>query len=53
MIAPPDSSLDAEVVAGRGAYVACEHAERCGGCPIIGLPYLEQLAANIVDPYES
>ncbi|MDB4936965.1 MAG: methyltransferase, TrmA family [Labilithrix sp.] len=24
--------------------VLCEHADRCGGCPIIGLPYGEQLA---------
>jgi 23S rRNA (uracil1939-C5)-methyltransferase len=24
--------------------VVCEHAERCGGCPIIGLSYGEQLA---------
>lgn len=24
--------------------VACEHADRCGGCPLIGLPYGEQLA---------
>lgn len=24
--------------------VTCEHAERCGGCPIIGLPYGEQLS---------
>jgi 23S rRNA (uracil1939-C5)-methyltransferase len=24
--------------------VACEHADRCGGCPVIGLPYAEQLA---------
>lgn len=24
--------------------VVCEHAERCGGCPIIALPYGEQLA---------
>ncbi|HSO32458.1 MAG TPA: pseudouridine synthase, partial [Labilithrix sp.] len=24
--------------------VLCEHAARCGGCPIIGLPYGEQLA---------
>lgn len=23
--------------------VSCEHAERCGGCPVIGLPYGEQL----------
>ncbi|MBX3213141.1 MAG: methyltransferase [Labilithrix sp.] len=24
--------------------VACEHADRCGGCPVIALPYGEQLA---------
>src|SRR5690348_9477228 len=24
--------------------VVCEHADRCGGCPIIALPYGEQLA---------
>jgi 23S rRNA (uracil1939-C5)-methyltransferase len=24
--------------------VVCEHADRCGGCPVIGLPYAEQLA---------
>jgi len=24
--------------------VVCEHADRCGGCPIIGLSYAEQLA---------
>ena len=24
--------------------VTCEHADRCGGCPIIALPYGEQLA---------
>ncbi len=24
--------------------VICEHADRCAGCPIIGLPYPEQLA---------
>jgi 23S rRNA (uracil1939-C5)-methyltransferase len=24
--------------------VACDHADRCGGCPVIGLPYAEQLA---------
>src|SRR5262245_30224537 len=23
--------------------VRCEHADRCGGCPVIGLPYGEQL----------
>jgi 23S rRNA (uracil1939-C5)-methyltransferase len=26
------------------ARVVCVHADRCGGCPIIGLPYGEQLA---------
>lgn len=31
-------------VAHAGERVTCEHAERCGGCPIIGLPYGEQLA---------
>src|SRR5580700_2481154 len=24
--------------------VSCEHADRCGGCPIIALPYGEQLS---------
>lgn len=24
--------------------VLCDHADRCGGCPVIGLPYGEQLA---------
>jgi 23S rRNA (uracil1939-C5)-methyltransferase len=24
--------------------IACEHADRCGGCPLIDLPYAEQLA---------
>src|SRR5437870_3762471 len=24
--------------------VVCEHADRCGGCPVIGLPYGEQLS---------
>jgi len=28
----------------QGARVVCEHADRCGGCPVIGLPYGEQLA---------
>ena len=27
-----------------GERVVCEHADRCGGCPIIALPYGEQLA---------
>ena len=27
-----------------GSIFHCEHAERCGGCPVIGLAYEEQLA---------
>ncbi|RYZ59391.1 MAG: RNA methyltransferase, partial [Proteobacteria bacterium] len=27
-----------------GAVVECPHAERCGGCPVIGLEYGDQLA---------
>jgi 23S rRNA (uracil1939-C5)-methyltransferase len=26
--------------------IACEHADRCGGCPLIGLSYAEQLVAK-------
>jgi len=26
------------------AKIACEHAERCGGCPAIELPYIDQLS---------
>ena len=26
--------------------IACEHADRCGGCPVIGLPYAEQLSVK-------
>jgi 23S rRNA (uracil1939-C5)-methyltransferase len=29
---------------GDDARVVCDHADRCGGCPIIGLSYGEQLA---------
>ncbi len=29
-----------------GAVVECPHAERCGGCPIIGLDYGDQLAVK-------
>ncbi len=31
-------------MAGDATRVECEHADRCGGCPIIALPYGEQLA---------
>ena len=39
-LAPPDES-SASAMSER---VVCEHADRCGGCPIIALPYGEQLA---------
>jgi 23S rRNA (uracil1939-C5)-methyltransferase len=41
MTAPSDP---AQVPIANDERVICEHAERCGGCPIIGLPYAEQLA---------
>jgi 23S rRNA (uracil1939-C5)-methyltransferase len=42
---------------GSGPRVDCPHADRCGGCPLIALPYDEQLAhksdrvARAVAPY--
>src|SRR5882672_10438769 len=42
MMAPSEPSLDA--VLPHEERVACEHADRCGGCPLIGLTYAEQLA---------
>jgi 23S rRNA (uracil1939-C5)-methyltransferase len=39
-LAPPDES-SASAMSER---VVCEHADRCGGCPIIALAYGEQLA---------
>ncbi|MBX3189738.1 MAG: methyltransferase [Labilithrix sp.] len=38
----PRAGSPSDEVAGQ--RVVCEHADRCGGCPIIGLPYGEQLA---------
>lgn len=35
---------DRESAAAMTTRVLCVHADRCGGCPIIGLPYGEQLA---------
>src|SRR3954453_9637866 len=35
---------DRDSVAAMSERVVCEHADRCGGCPIIALPYGEQLA---------
>jgi len=42
MTAPSDSALEAAVA--LDDRVGCEHADRCGGCPVIGLSYAEQLA---------
>jgi len=49
MKAPPDSASDVETTQGTSTgdapdeHFFCEHADRCGGCPILGLPYTEQL----------
>ena len=42
MTAPSDPAHQA--AAALEERVVCEHADRCGGCPVIGLPYAEQLA---------
>ena len=46
----PGSTIgDSDLLAGLGARdedpqrVTCEHADRCGGCPVIALSYGEQL----------
>src|SRR4051812_41742557 len=45
MSSPLDSGLlRASMPSGDATRVPCEHADRCGGCPIIALPYGEQLA---------
>lgn len=41
-----DATATAEMAADASPpalRVTCEHAERCGGCPLIGLPYADQL----------
>jgi 23S rRNA (uracil1939-C5)-methyltransferase len=43
MAAPPYPSTEAPL---QDDPVVCEHADRCGGCPVIGLPYAEQLASK-------
>ncbi len=40
MIAPSDPAHPAA----HDERVLCEHADRCGGCPIIGLSYADQLS---------
>lgn len=42
MSAPSDSAVKAAPA--HEERVVCEHADRCGGCPVIGLPYGDQLA---------
>jgi 23S rRNA (uracil1939-C5)-methyltransferase len=42
MTAPSDPAIKAAPA--NEERVVCEHADRCGGCPIIGLSYAEQLA---------
>jgi 23S rRNA (uracil1939-C5)-methyltransferase len=42
MTAPPHPVAEAPFL--RDDRVVCEHADLCGGCPIIGLSYAEQLA---------
>ena len=44
MSSPLDPGLLRTVPSSDTTRVACEHADRCGGCPIIALPYNEQLA---------
>src|SRR5580700_3817542 len=44
MSSPLDSETLRATLSGDDTRVACEHADRCGGCPIIALPYGEQLA---------
>ena len=50
-MAPPSMAPMSDALLGRIAngsvdlpVVECEHADRCGGCPIIALPYSDQLA---------
>ncbi|MDP9036150.1 MAG: pseudouridine synthase [Myxococcota bacterium] len=45
MTALPEADVARAAVhaAGVDAPVSCDHAERCGGCPLIGLSYAEQL----------
>jgi 23S rRNA (uracil1939-C5)-methyltransferase len=43
-MASPESALDGDA---RSALVACPHADRCGGCPFIGLGYKEQLTRKL------
>jgi tRNA/tmRNA/rRNA uracil-C5-methylase (TrmA/RlmC/RlmD family)/23S rRNA-/tRNA-specific pseudouridylate synthase len=44
MSSPLDSGLLRAAMSGDATRIACDHADRCGGCPIIALPYGEQLA---------
>src|SRR5215470_8565603 len=44
-MAPPESHFPiAQATPSASLMVECAHAERCGGCPAITMPYGEQLA---------
>ncbi len=43
MISRPASAQPAHDQAASDGLVFCEHADRCGGCPVIGLGYAVQL----------
>lgn len=49
-MASPRSSTEVDEpsrpVVATGSTVTCEHADRCGGCPVIGLAYDEQLVVK-------
>ena len=45
-MALPGSSTTSDM---RDTVVRCEHADRCGGCPILSLPYGEQLLVKYID----
>src|SRR5271166_1469800 len=45
MVALPNSH--SQTPSASNETVSCEHADRCGGCPLIGLPYSEQLAIKL------
>jgi 23S rRNA (uracil1939-C5)-methyltransferase len=46
MTAPSYPAHQAAPAPAPDERVVCEHADRCGGCPIIGLSYGEQLAVK-------
>jgi 23S rRNA (uracil1939-C5)-methyltransferase len=43
MDVPPAPRSDQTIALAGGGAVRCEHADRCGGCPLIAQPYAQQL----------